>query len=190
MLISDGMARAISNVAAREKQTLGAFAPPETYFAVKGDDGMIEYTREQEFHWSNGRLTDAAGQAVLGRRSAESPLEPLAVDPVDAALNLARSPEIESDGGVTYERSMFDPRTARPITERVFAGRIAVARFPAATQLRWRDQQHAVAPDGIAPHVTDASLDQLQHAYLSLDALRAADVVRSHAQKTAMDLLK
>lgn len=200
MLISDGMARAISNVAAREEQVRNAFAPrpddspagaaPDTYFVVKDANGALAYTRDGTFKWKEGTVTDAAGHAVLGRRSAEGPLEPIGIDPIDAALNIAVSPEIRPDGSVTYERSTLDPRTSQPTLERVLAGRIALARFPSGTQLQWRDHDRAVAPDGTTPHFSDASLDQLQHAYLSLDALRAAEVAQTRTQKSVMDLLK
>ena len=148
----------------------------------------------------------------MGFASAGSPLAPLHANPLDAAMGCTRSASIEADGTVWYSRPAIDPRTGQKEQIRIAIGRVALARFPAGTQLAAVDAQHFSAPGGIVPHIGGASdgnfgpltphtiersgvsvdlgLERLQDAYLALDAMRAASVADLGAQKTAMDLLK
>jgi flagellar basal body rod protein FlgG len=239
MLISNAATRALDEIAARERDVLHAFAPgamPEhgdvtrpassqptidplsvalpadTYFLTSDDRGRSLFTRNGSFSMNGGTLVDAQGRAILGYANSGATLAPLTADPVDAALGFTLSARIEQDGSITYERSTIDPRTGRRETQRIWIGRLALARFAAGTKLQVVDAQHAAAPPGIVPHVgyagdgnfgsltinaresssidIDASLERLQEAYVALDAIRAAGDARGNVVKTTMDLLK
>lgn len=217
MLISDATARALENVAARERdvvQTLtpaNLAAPDGAYFLTGGERGKPLYSRDGTFSLRGGTLVDAAGREVLGLRD-DGTLAALHADPIDAALELTENARIESDGRVWYERTVVDPRSGALEAQNVPIGRLALARFAPGTKLQQADAQHASAPPEIVPHVgaaadgnfgplrplsraastgdIDRELERLQEAYMALDALRAAGVVRSGTDKTAMDLLK
>lgn len=238
-MISAAVQRAFEDVAARERDVLqtfstGAFpersdvmraeqsiptvdplaacAPPDAFFVTLDERGRHVFGSGGSFEIHDGTLRDQSGHAVLGYRDDRSALEPLRADAVDVALGLTAGTHIQSDGLVTYERMTVDPRSGKRQAQRVAIGRIALARFPAATKLQPADAQHAVAPAGIIPHLgrpgdgnfgtlqpfsrassridIDAGLQRLQEAYLALDALRAAGKAQGSTAKTAMDLLK
>ena len=139
-------------------------------------------------------------------------LAPIRIDPIDLALHRCDDLRIDADGSLAYQRTTIDPRTGARIAERVIAGRLALARFPAGTVPVREDALHAEAPQGVLPHVglagdgafgallpmhrngasidIDAGLTKLREAYLALDALRAARTVDGSVAKTTMDLLK
>jgi hypothetical protein len=136
----------------------------------------------------------------------------LHVDPVDAALDRVMDPHVEPDGTFAYTRTAIDPRTGQRERQRVAAGRVALARFPASTSLGGADGRQFVAPDGVVPHIgsasdgsfgkllpmhrtpsgvdLDASLARLKDAYVAFDALQAAETAKGHTGKVVMDLLK
>jgi len=228
VLISDSTARALENVAAREREVLRTLpagnstpgdpyaaqipcqAPQGAYFITRDDSGRRLFMRCSGFSLDGVQLTDANGHPVLGYTNPEGALQPLRVDPVDAALGLAQNARVGSDGTVTYDRSAIDPSTGDRTFQHQTIGRVALARFPAGTRLS--DDSYAAAPAGIAPHIgvpgdggfaplqplsrtavngeLDSGLARLQEAYLALDALRAAGAAQGNVQKTVMDLLK
>lgn len=168
MLISDSTARALDNIAARERdviQTLAPFPdlqsddpapatlPPDTYFVTRTNSGERSFTRAGSFSFRDGTLIDGSGLSVLGYRSQGSALEPLAIDPIDLALGLPQDPKIQADGTVTYGRNTIDPQSGARELQRITLGRLATARFPAGTRLSSLDEAHVGAPPGISPHI-------------------------------------
>ncbi len=191
---------------------LSASAPTGAYFVTSSERGITSFGRDGQFSISNAVLVDARGCSVLGYRDGGSALVPLRADPVDAALGIVDGARIESDGSLTYERTSIDPRTGAREARRISIGRVALARFAAGTKLQALDAARFAAPAGAAPHYgragdgnfaalqpnsregsrvdIDLGLQKLQEAYLSLDALQAADRAGREVEKTAMDLLK
>jgi flagellar basal body rod protein FlgG len=191
---------------------LSVAAPDGTYFVVRTVDGNAAYTRDGAFHVASGALLDEQNRPVLGMRAAGAPLTELRFDDVDDALNRTRDARIDADGTVSYARTTIDPRSGRREARRVSAGRIALAKFPAATKLRTEDGTTGVAPDGVVPYVglpgdggvstvspmrrggsavhLDESLARLKAAYVAFDALAAAETAKLGLGKTALDLIK
>lgn len=145
-------------------------------------------------------------------RATGDALTELRIDPVDEALGRADGAHIERDGSFVYQRDALDPRSGMRESQRVIVGRIALATFPAGTRLDSSDGNHLLAPAGVAPQLGVAgegsiaplepmrrersrvdineSLVRLKDAYLTFDALQAAEAAKAHLGKTAMDLLK
>ncbi len=191
---------------------LSVAAPADAYFITTDERGRTVYTRDGGFVLAGGTLAGANGSAILGFRSSAGATSELHVDDVDAALGRVNGLRIEPDGTLTYDRAVIDPRTGARERERVAVGRVALARFPAATKLAASDANHFLAPAGIPPHVGragdgnfarvapmqretsridfDRSLDRLEEAYVAFDAVQAAHKVQGGIGKTAMDLLK
>jgi flagellar basal body rod protein FlgG len=191
---------------------LAVSAADGLYFVTRNERSEVAYTRGGTFTLSNGRLVDGDGRAVCGQDGARNELVDLHVDPVDEALGRVNDPRIERDGSFVYQRSTIDPRSGVRESQRVVAGRIALARFPAGTRLAADDGTHSVPPAGIAPQIgapgesgfppvmpmrrersridIDESLVRLKDAYLAFDALHAAEAAKAHLGKTAMDLVK
>lgn len=188
-------------------------APPnDAYFVSTDDRGRTCYTRDGSFSIKNGTLVGEAGRPMLGYTTPQGPLCELHVDPVDAALGRAQNLHVEADGTLAYTRSAVDPRTGARENERVVVGRVALARFPAASRLGVIDSNRFLAPTGVPPHLgrpgdgnfgtvapmqreassidIDQSLRRLKDAYLAFDALQAAHKAQGSVGKTAMDLLK
>ena len=169
MLISDSTARALENVAARERELLRTLpaenptlgdpfaaqipceAPPGDYFITRDEGGRRMFMRSR-LYLNGAHLTDGNGRPILGYTSPEGALQPLRVDPVDASLGLAQNVRAGSDGTVTYDRSTIDPATGDRTFQHLTIGRLALARFPAGTRLGG-DDSYAAAPAGIAPHI-------------------------------------
>jgi len=238
-MISNAIARAFDEVAARERDVLNAYvpgslpehddaakpahesftlnplaaAPPENaYFVTRDEEGRMLFSRDGSFELRHGALVDSQGNAVLGYDGEGSALAPLRANAIDVAFGATASARIEIDGAVTYERSTIDPRSGNRETQRLAIGRVALARFAAATKLQPVDAQHFLAPPQIAAHFgraadgnfgpvkpfvredsridLDTGIERLQEAYIALEALRAASRARGGLQKTAMDLLK
>lgn len=195
-MISDVTARALENIDLREQQAAASFTPP--YLVTSQTNGTMSYTADRRFAVRDGTLIDASGNAVLGYASSDSPLAPLRIDPVDAALGYAAQARVFADGTFGYDRAVIDPQTGARSTDRTVVGRIALARFPSGVTLRSAGMQHVTPPSGVAPHIApagdtgfqDRSLDRLQDAYLAFDALRAAGHAEGSLDKTVMDLLK
>jgi flagellar basal body rod protein FlgG len=189
-----------------------SFAVPDrSYLIVRGATGNA-YTRDGSLGLRDGALVDAEGRPVLGTSGNGSGLVDLTIDPVDAALGRANGVRVEADGRVTYERWSIDPRSGAREAQRVTAGRVALARFPAGSRLEPSRDGSLNAPAGVAPHVgapgdgsfdalqtlhrtgfgidIDTSLARLKDAYIAFDALQAAETAKGHLGKTAMDLLK
>lgn len=170
MLISDSTARALENVAARERELLHTLpagnsplgdpyaaqipceAPQGTYFITRDEGGRSLFLRSSGLYLNGANLTDGNGRGILGYTSPEGALQPLRVDPVDASLGLAQNARVGSDGTVTYDRSTIDPATGGRTLQRLTIGRLAVARFPAGTRLSG-DDSYAAAPAGIVPYI-------------------------------------
>jgi flagellar basal body rod protein FlgG len=191
---------------------LCAVAPESSYFVATDERGERLYTRDGAFTLRDGALVDQGGHPILGRNSPNGALTEMRVDRVDALLGRIASPAIESDGSFVYYRDVVDPRTAKRETQRVVAGHLALARFPAATRLETVDGSFCHAPPGVTPQIgspgdgdfaalapmrrersridADESLARLKEAYLAFDALQAAEIAKAHLGKTAMDLLK
>ena len=191
---------------------LSAAPPEETYFLTTDDRGRRSYTQNGSFHVLNGMICGANGRPILGYVTPGSAPADLRIDAVDSALGRVNAVHVEVDGSVAYTRPSFDPRTGKREDQRVVVGRLALARFPAATKLNAVDADSALAPAGIVPHVgapadgnfaalipmhqtashidIDRSLDRLNDAYLAFDALQAAHKAQGAVSKTAMDLLK
>lgn len=191
---------------------LSVVAPDSAYFVASDDRGENLYTRDGAFALRDGTLVDQGGHAVLGRITLGGALAPLRVERVDQALGRVDAPAVEADGSFVYYRSVVDPRSAKRDTQRVVAGHLALARFPAGTRLESVDGSFGRAAAGVTPQLgspgdgdfgaltpmrrersridVDESLARLKEAYIAFDALQAAEMARAHLGKTAMDLLK
>ncbi len=194
---------------------LSVAAPEGAYFLSRGPDGATHLSRDGGFAVRGGLLVDGQGAPVLGYAPGGSTggvPGAIRVDAVDAALGRVRDARIEADGSVAYTRTAVDPRSGARRDERVVAGRLALARFPAGTAPIRVDATHVEAPRGVAPALgvaTDgtfgalstfardvgrldltAGLQRLQEAYQSFEAMRAAHSARGAVDKTTMDLVK
>lgn len=191
---------------------LSVAAPDGSYFIVRTTDGNAAYTRDGAFHVAAGSLLDAQDRPVLGVRAAGATLAGLRFDDVDDALNRTRDARIDADGTFSYARTTIDPRSGRRETRRIAAGRVAMAKFPAATKMKSEDGSTSFPPQGVVPHVglpgddglpalspmrrggsgvyLDESLARLKAAYVAFDALAAAETAKSGLGKTAVDLVK
>ncbi len=207
------------NVNARGPQyatdPLSVAAPPNAYFVTESANGVRTFTRDGEFRLDGATLRAAGGAAVLGYPDGDARgtlPQPLTLPAGDVALGRCSGVRIESDGTVSYTRTTIDPRTTQRSVERVMAGKIALARFPAGTQPIRLDDRHVGAPNGIAPHLgtpadgtfagvatyardtgavdVDTSLEKLSEAYRAFSAIAAANRARGGVERTALDLLK
>lgn len=192
--------------------TLSVALPADAYFVCHDAAGKIVYTRDGSFTLADGRLRTQDGLPVLGTAQADRGLHELDLDTVDETLGRVRNVRVGDDGTLAYSRTVVDPRSGRREQQRVVVGRVAVARFPAATVLPTLDGARFTSPDGIVPYVgspgegglprlrpmqrqhsgvaLDESLARLKAAYLAFDALSAAETAKGHFGKAAMDLLK
>ncbi len=190
---------------------LAVSAPENTYFITTDDRARIAYTRDGTFSLLDGTLVDGARRAVCGVRVAGDAPAALRVDPVDDTLGRVRDAHVERDGSFVYRRETIDPRTGARESQRVAVGRVALARFPSGTRLRGVDDELR-APRGVTAEIglpgdgrfaaiaplrrdrsridIDESLIRLKDAYLTFDALQAAEAAKSRLGKTAMDLVK
>jgi flagellar basal body rod protein FlgG len=180
---------------------LSAAAPPNALFVGEDAHGERTYTRDGRFALRDGRLVGANGDAILGTPSGAAPgsaPEPLTADPRDVALGRTATARLAADGTLSYDRSAI--------------GRIALARFPAGSELVNAANGRLAGPRGAAPYLgapTDgtfgpivpnardvgtvdigAALVKLQDAYLAFDALRAANAAQNGTAKTALGLVK
>ncbi|MDQ2680449.1 MAG: hypothetical protein M3Y21_05420 [Candidatus Eremiobacteraeota bacterium] len=191
---------------------LSATAPPNAYFVSESSSMQRSYSRDGTFHLQSGLLVNRNGEPVLGYRNDRSSPAPLRCDAAEVALGRTAGLRIEPDGSITYDRVVVDPRTRRGNKVAVSIGRLALARFSAATKLQTLDATRFLAPPGIVPHIgratdgnfdavapntqetsaidLDLGLQRLQEAYLAFDALRAAHSAQGGIDKTTMDLLK
>ena len=160
----------------------------------------------------NGTLVCSNGRPVLGFANDGTTAGPLTVDAVDDALGRVQNVRIESDGNVTYDRRVVEPRTGESQVQRMSIGRLALARFPAATKLITAGDGTVTAAPDVVPHTGraadgnfgaiapmrrdesridfDRSLERLHDAYVAFDALQAVHKAQGQTGKVAMDLLK
>lgn len=192
---------------------LSVALPEGAYVLTPDAQGKIGYSRDGAFHLQHGELQCADGRPVLGfTLGNRTQLVPLRLDPYDSALGRISNARVDPDGTFNYMRSAVDPRSGRKRTERVVVGRIALGRFPAATQPTRIDATHVAPPAGVnarigvpadgsfaalrtgardaGPLDVMAGLAKMQEAYVHFEALRSADHGRSETEKIAMDLLK
>lgn len=196
----------------RSADPLSVAAPSNALFIVADARGQERFTRDGAFTFANGTVCDRDGQMLLGYRSDASAIGPLRADPVDVTLGLVQDLRVEADGSVDYAKALVDPKTGLRENRRIPIGRIALARFPAASNLHAVGATHVAAPAGTIPHIgragdgnfgsltlhvrersgvdIDLGLERLQEAYIAFDALRAAHKAQGSVEKTSMDLLK
>jgi hypothetical protein len=194
------------------RDPLAVVAPEGTYFITRDGKGALAYGRDGGFSLVDGWLCAAGGARVLGFAEGGRTLAPLRVDPHDAALAEAQHPRIDPDGTFAYDRITIDPRGGERRLERVSAGRVALARFPAGTQPIRADATHVKPPEGVAARVgcpgtsgfpalltqardlgrldIVAGLERLDDAYLAYGAMRTAFRGRMDAEKTVTELVK
>ena len=239
-MIDPALANAFDRIAARDADVRGAYQPgftpaasdvarpsrafpdrdplsvalPEGAYVLTPDkNNRITYSRDGSFALRDGELRAAGGGPVLGfALGTRTSLVALRVDPYDTALGRVASPRVEGDGTVSYVRTTVDPRSGERRSERVAIGRLALARFPAGTQLERVDPSHVIPPHGVGALVgvpadgqfaalttnardsgrvdIIAGLEKMKEAYVTFEALRAAHRGRGDAEKTVMDLVK
>lgn len=187
-------------------------APAGDYFVTAGERGTTAYTRDGRLSTRSGVIVGSDGTPMLGYTRDGATLGELHVEPVDDALGRARNMRVEPDGSVVYDRNVIEPRTGAAHQQRVCVGRLALARFPAATRLSSAGETAYAAPAGVVAHLGrpgdanfgpvvpmqreeshvdfDRSLERLHDAYVAFDALEAAHKAQGRTGKVAMDLLK
>jgi len=189
----------------RDDDPLAVVAPEGDYFVVAGASGERRYSRDGRLRFTDGRLQNSEGDVLgfpPGAQQGSFPQQ-LRADPVDAALGRPIDVRVEADGGITYTRTVTDPRTMQRVAQRVDVGTIALARFPAGTNpLRAAVAPHVGRPGtaGFGRLVSSAralgSIDvnlgiaKLQEAYLAFHALQAAQRARGELDTGAMGLVK
>ena len=191
---------------------LSVSAPGDDYFMTFDERGRTTYTRDGQMRLANGTVAGGNGRPMLGYIGNASTAAELKIDPVDEALGRVRNLRIETDGTVAYDRRTVDPRSGLMQAQRVSLGRLALARFPAATKLTNTADGTVMPPPGIVPHLGRAgdgnfgmlapmrrdesridlnrSLERLHDAYVAFDALQAVHKAQGQTGKVAMDLLK
>ncbi len=191
---------------------LAVTAPADDYFISSDDRGRTTYTRDGQMRLVNATLVGSNGRPMLGYADSDATLSALKIDPVDDALGRVRNVRIETNGEVAYDRRVVEPRSGGVEIQRVSVGRLALARFPAATKLSNASDGTVTPPPGVLPYVGRAadgnfgrlspmrreesridfnrSLDRLHDAYVAFDALQAVHKAQGATGKVAMDLLK
>jgi flagellar basal body rod protein FlgG len=192
---------------------LSVAAPPGAWFVTLDERGARTYTRAGSFHIAaDGTLQTPGGAPVLGTTGPGDALVPLTLPEPDRALGRCTDVQLEADGTLAYTRTSIDPRTRERATERVVAGRVALARFPAGGNPQRVDATQFAAVAGVVPHVgapadgtfaalatrtrdtgsidIDLGLQRLSEAYVAFAALEAAHRAQGAGAKTIMDLLK
>lgn len=193
--------------------TLSVGLPADAFF-VAGDADRPRYTRDSALRVRDGVLTSGDGTPVLGFPTGDRSgvPRPLRLEGNDALLGRAQDLRVESDGVFSYARTVIDPNTLQSQVERVVVGRVALARFPAATQLERFDPTHVRPAAHVVPLVgtpndgnfgplapqqraigrmdPDAAISRLQDAYLALRALGALQRAENGMVRGALDLVK
>jgi flagellar basal body rod protein FlgG len=192
---------------------LSVALPPDAFF-VAGDAAKPSYTRDGALEVRDGVLVSSDGTPVLGFVEGDSSNVPraLSIEKNDALLGRASDIRVEPDGVFGYARSVIEPGTGESQVERVAVGRVALARFPAATRLERLDTTHVRAPAHVVPLIgrpndgsflsletqrralghldSDVAVSRLQDAYLAMRALSAAERSRNAFARGAFDLVK
>lgn len=186
-------------------------APEGDYFVTTDERGRVSYTRDGSLRLQNGAIVGSNGRPMLGINGDGTTRE-LHIDAVDEALGRVNHLRVASDGTVEYDRASIDARSGAREMTRVIVGRLALARFPAATKLSLNGDGSSAAPLDVSAHVgvsgdgnfgaispmrreesrvdLDRSLAALHDAYIAFDAMQAAHKAQGSTGKTAMDLLK
>lgn len=192
---------------------LSVALPPDAYF-VAGDAARPSYTRDGALAVRDGVLVSSDGTPVLGFVEGDSSGVPrsLRIEKNDVLLGRALDIRVEPDGVFGYARSVLDPKSGASSVERVVVGRVALARFPAATRLERIDATHASAPAHVVPFIgspndgsflpietqrralgrldSDAAVSRLQDAYLAMRALSAVERSKNAFARGASELVK
>jgi flagellar basal body rod protein FlgG len=192
---------------------LSVAAPPGAWFVTSDDRGARTYTRAGGFHiGSDGALQAIDGARVLGTPPGGGALGVVRLPEPDRTLGRGADVHLEDDGTLAYTRTSIDPRTRERSLERVVAGRVALARFPAGGNPQRLDATHFGAVAGVVPHIgapadgsfaalatrardignvdIDTGLQRLSEAYIAFSALQAANKAQGAGAKVVMDLLK
>lgn len=192
---------------------LSVVAPEETYFVASDTMGRSFYSRNGDFHVVDGTLRTPNGSQVMGfGPRGDGQLMPLRLEPVDVALHRYSDVRIDPEGRLSYVRRVIDPQTGKPRMERVTVGTIALARFPAGTQLSAPDGVHVTSAAGVSPALgvsgrdgfdalrvgmgdhgrldVKRALAAVRDAYIQYDAVRSANDAHGNGDKTVMDLVK
>ena len=186
-----------------------AVAPPEGSFFILQTPRVRRYSRDGGFTFEKGTLRARDGAAVLGFTSMQpGRLVPLRASAVDVALGRVDDPKIDPDGTVSCTLSSVDATSGVRIVRRVALGRIALARFPAGSEVpSGASGSERVKPmigmprtgamGGLRLHVRqlgdvdlESGLERLHEAYVALEALQAAHKAHHDTDKAATDLLK
>lgn len=190
-------------------------APEGAYFVGTDRSGKTFFSRDGSFRVDGPNVGWSDGSAALGYPAGSpsgSAPQKLRIDPVDAALARVGDPHVEADGSVVYTRTAVDPKNGKQHKERVVAGVLALARFPAGSAVTPISASRAVSPGGVTPALGtpggktfgalapksrdlgsvdfEAGLNQLREAFLALDAMSATARVDDRDAHVAMDLIK
>jgi flagellar basal body rod protein FlgG len=211
--LNDDLATAAHVVPASDP--LSVVPPPSAWLVTRGADGRRAYERDGALSLADGVLRARDGAEVLGYPGGDArgavPI-PLRIPDADRVLGRAGDARVEADGTVAYTRGAIDPRTGARTNERIVLGRLALARFPAGTQVQRFDATRAGAPPGVAPHLGTpndgvfpalatfsrgvggidlaAGVARLDEAYRAFEAMGAALKARTSVHKTTVDLVK
>lgn len=188
-----------------------AAAPGDAQFMFYDKVGRRSFSRDGELHVEDGIVKSRDGKCIQGFSGNTPGVGELQVDAHDISLGRVHNLHIESDGAVCYSRTVIDPNTMQRRNERVAIGTLALARFPAGTQLV-KGPAGDRPPFGIEPHIGRAgdgnfamvqpgrvdagridlnrALDRMHDLYTQLEAVTAANQARMGSDKTAMDLVK
>jgi hypothetical protein len=203
---------------ARSEPALDAMsvaAPEGAYFVGQDPSGKTFYSRDGSLRISGRSIGWSDGSAVMGYPAGSTPgtaPQQLRIDPVDTALGRVGEPHIEADGAVVYTRSAVNPKNGKARKERVVAGVVALARFPAGSALSPMSATRVAPPAGVTPAVSapdaktvgsltpkardlgsvdfESGLNVLREAFLALDAMSAASRIDDRDAHVAMDLIK
>jgi hypothetical protein len=186
-------------------------APGDAQFILYDALGRRSFSRDGAFIIEDGIVKSRDGKSVVGYASDSRETSELCIDQHDLALGRVQNLHIEADGAVTYRRVSVDPQTMQTRSESVQVGTLALARFPAGTQL-----VHSTAGDraplGLEPYIGRAgdgnftllkpgrvdvgrldlnrALGRIHDLYTQLEAMCAAGQARAGTDKTATDLVK
>ena len=194
-----------------EFDPLTVAAPGDAQFIFYDQAGRRSFSRDGALMLEGGVLKSRDGKSVVGYTDDSRETKELRVDEHDLALGRVKNLHIEADGAVCYSRASIDPRTMQRRDETVRIGTLALARFPAGTELV-QGPGGDRAPLGLEPYIgrsgdgnftllqpgrrdagtldLNRALGRIHDLYTQLDALGAAEHARTGTEKTAMDLVK
>jgi len=186
-------------------------APGDAHFIYYDHLGRRSFSRDGALMVEDGMIKNRDGKSIVGYRDASRETTELHIDAHDLALGRVQGLHIESNGAICYTRTFIDPHTMQRRNERVLVGTIALARFPAGTQLIAAPGGER-APLGLEPYIGRAgdgnfamlqpgrvdaggidmnrALGRIHDLYAQLEALGAANQARMGTDKTVTDLVK